>query len=155
MAVIVPATKESEAGVLPDAKILDAMTRFNEELASRNLTHVILELGGKDPMIVLEELDAGKKGMSEAARNVRQVSRFLDDGQQVQAQSAAVEELDLHAALGARVDHRDDLSLEAGQRTAGRARLEDEDDRLQARLAQRVHRHDPRARAPGGSVIWP
>jgi PhoH-like ATPase len=30
-------------------------------------------------MIVLEELDAGKKGMSEAARNVRQVSRFLDE----------------------------------------------------------------------------
>ncbi len=31
------------------------------------------------PMIVLEELDKGKKGMSEVARNVRQVSRFLDE----------------------------------------------------------------------------
>ncbi len=31
------------------------------------------------PMVVLEELDKGKKGMSEVARNVRQVSRFLDD----------------------------------------------------------------------------
>jgi PhoH-like ATPase len=31
------------------------------------------------PMIVLEELDAGKKGLSESARNVRQVSRFLDE----------------------------------------------------------------------------
>jgi PhoH-like ATPase len=31
------------------------------------------------PMIVLEELDAGKKGVSEAARNVRQTSRFLDE----------------------------------------------------------------------------
>jgi PhoH-like ATPase len=31
------------------------------------------------PMTVLEELDAGKKGMSESARNVRQVSRFLDE----------------------------------------------------------------------------
>jgi PhoH-like ATPase len=31
------------------------------------------------PMTVLEELDAGKKGTSEAARNVRQVSRFLDE----------------------------------------------------------------------------
>ncbi|MEF8792422.1 MAG: PhoH family protein [Thiohalorhabdus sp.] len=31
------------------------------------------------PMVVLEELDAGKKGMSEVARNVRQVSRLLDD----------------------------------------------------------------------------
>jgi len=31
------------------------------------------------PMIVLEELDGGKKGQSETARNVRQVSRFLDE----------------------------------------------------------------------------
>lgn len=31
------------------------------------------------PMVVLEELDKGKKGVSEVARNVRQVSRFLDD----------------------------------------------------------------------------
>ncbi len=30
-------------------------------------------------MVVLEELDKGKKGMSEVARNVRQVSRFLDE----------------------------------------------------------------------------
>jgi PhoH-like ATPase len=29
------------------------------------------------PMIVLEELDRGKKGVSEVARNVRQVSRFI------------------------------------------------------------------------------
>ncbi|MDX1609068.1 MAG: PIN domain-containing protein, partial [Halofilum sp. (in: g-proteobacteria)] len=31
------------------------------------------------PMIVLEELDAGKKGLSETARNARQTSRFIDD----------------------------------------------------------------------------
>lgn len=31
------------------------------------------------PMMVIEELDNGKKGTSETARNVRQVSRFLDD----------------------------------------------------------------------------
>ncbi len=31
------------------------------------------------PMIVLEELDAAKKGMSEVARNVRQASRFLNE----------------------------------------------------------------------------
>ncbi len=31
------------------------------------------------PMAVLEELDAGKKGGSEIARNARQASRFLDD----------------------------------------------------------------------------
>ena len=30
------------------------------------------------PMVVLEELDHGKKGMSEVARNARQTSRFLD-----------------------------------------------------------------------------
>ncbi|MCG7949072.1 MAG: PhoH family protein [Candidatus Thiodiazotropha taylori] len=31
------------------------------------------------PMVVLEELDKGKKGMSEVARNVRQTSRLLDE----------------------------------------------------------------------------
>lgn len=31
------------------------------------------------PMVVLEELDRGKKGLTEVARNVRQVSRFLDE----------------------------------------------------------------------------
>ena len=31
------------------------------------------------PMMVLEELDRAKKGVSEVARNVRQASRFLDD----------------------------------------------------------------------------
>jgi PhoH-like ATPase len=31
------------------------------------------------PMMVLEELDRGKKGMSEVARNARQASRFLDE----------------------------------------------------------------------------
>lgn len=31
------------------------------------------------PMVVLEELDAGKKGTSEVARNARQSSRFLDE----------------------------------------------------------------------------
>ena len=31
------------------------------------------------PMTVLEELDANKKGMSEAARNARQFSRFMDE----------------------------------------------------------------------------
>jgi PhoH-like ATPase len=31
------------------------------------------------PMVVLEQLDAAKKGTSEVSRNVRQVSRFLDE----------------------------------------------------------------------------
>ncbi|MCZ6804909.1 MAG: PIN domain-containing protein [Proteobacteria bacterium] len=30
-------------------------------------------------MVVLEELDSAKKGVSEVARNVRQVSRFIDE----------------------------------------------------------------------------
>jgi len=47
------------------------------------------------PMIVLEELDAGKKGLSEAARNVRQVSRFLDE----LMASASKEQIDHGLAL--------------------------------------------------------
>ena len=31
------------------------------------------------PMTVLEEMDQHKRGMSEVARNVRQVNRFIDD----------------------------------------------------------------------------
>jgi len=31
------------------------------------------------PMVVLEELDRAKKGLSEVARNARQASRFFDD----------------------------------------------------------------------------
>ncbi len=47
------------------------------------------------PMAVLEELDAGKKGASEAARNVRQVSRFLDE----LMQSATKKQIDRGLAL--------------------------------------------------------
>jgi len=47
------------------------------------------------PMTVLEELDAGKKGVSEAARNVRQVSRFLDE----LMQSATKKQIDRGLAL--------------------------------------------------------
>ena len=44
--VIVPATRESEAGVLPDAKILDAMSKFNEELSQAG---VLLGMEGLHP----------------------------------------------------------------------------------------------------------
>ena len=47
------------------------------------------------PMVVLEELDAHKKGLSEAARNVRQVSRFLDD----MMREASKEQIDRGLAL--------------------------------------------------------
>lgn len=43
------------------------------------------------PMVVLEELDAVKKGMSEIARNARQASRFLD-GIIGQANAAEIED---------------------------------------------------------------
>jgi len=47
------------------------------------------------PMVVLEELDAHKKGLSEASRNVRQVSRFLDD----MMRGASKEQIDRGIAL--------------------------------------------------------
>jgi PhoH-like ATPase len=49
------------------------------------------------PMTVLEELDAGKKGLSESARNVRQVSRFLDE----LMQGASKKQIDRGLALPA------------------------------------------------------
>jgi PhoH-like ATPase len=51
------------------------------------------------PMTVLEELDAGKKGLSEAARNVRQVSRFLDELMRDASKSQIDRGLPLHAAI--------------------------------------------------------
>jgi PhoH-like ATPase len=47
------------------------------------------------PMVVLEELDAHKKGVSEASRNVRQVSRFLDE----LMRNATREQIELGLAL--------------------------------------------------------
>ena len=47
------------------------------------------------PMVVLEELDAAKKGTSEVARNVRQVSRFLDELMQDADRQAVAEGLPL------------------------------------------------------------
>ncbi|HLF29959.1 MAG TPA: PhoH family protein [Xanthomonadales bacterium] len=47
------------------------------------------------PMMVLEELDAAKKGLSEVARNVRQVSRFIDQMMQRQEITRLDEGLEL------------------------------------------------------------
>ena len=47
------------------------------------------------PMIVLEELDAAKKGLTEVARNVRQVSRFIGDMMNVQGASHLEDGLEL------------------------------------------------------------
>ncbi len=58
------------------------------------------------PMMVLEELDAAKKGLSEVARNVRQVSRFIGDMMQRQQTSRLDQGLDLKEPDG--------LELKAG-----------------------------------------
>jgi len=61
------------------------------------------------PMIVLEELDAGKKGVSEAARNVRQVSRFLDELTSGMSQTDICDGVPLptgHASVGAAAAER-------------------------------------------------
>jgi len=47
------------------------------------------------PMIVLEELDAAKKGLTEVARNVRQVSRFIGDMMNVQGATRLEDGLEL------------------------------------------------------------
>jgi len=61
------------------------------------------------PMATLEELDANKKGMSEVARNARQVSRFLD-------------ELLNHA--GQDIDHGIALELHGAKEATGRLFLQ-------------------------------
>lgn len=62
------------------------------------------------PMVVLEELDAHKKGMSESARNVRQISRFLDEMMTAQGQGGGQSVADglplPEAGRAAGADHR-------------------------------------------------
>lgn len=52
------------------------------------------------PMVVLEELDAAKKGTSEVSRNARQVSRFLDDMMHGKKHTQIEEGLPLFGGLG-------------------------------------------------------
>jgi len=52
------------------------------------------------PMIVLEELDAAKKGLSEVARNVRQVSRFIGEMMQHQKTNRLDQGLELREPDG-------------------------------------------------------
>lgn len=54
------------------------------------------------PMVVLEELDAGKKGVSEAARNVRQVSRFINN----LIENATKQEIDRGIELSTAADRK-------------------------------------------------
>jgi hypothetical protein len=44
--MIVKANKDSEAGVMPDEKLISAMTRYNEELSKAG---VLLDLSGLQP----------------------------------------------------------------------------------------------------------
>ena len=60
------------------------------------------------PMMVLEELDGHKKGMSEVSRNVRQASRFLND---------LIEQVDGSIADGVPLRHPQWLSLHDEQAT--------------------------------------
>ncbi len=63
------------------------------------------------PMVVLEELDGGKKGLSEVARNVRQVSRFLDELMAGQSHEAIEN--------GISLEQRDDLAARANGSSNG------------------------------------
>jgi PhoH-like ATPase len=56
------------------------------------------------PMMVLEELDAAKKGLSEVARNVRQVSRFIDEMMQRQGATGLDAGLELREPEGLELD---------------------------------------------------
>jgi len=63
------------------------------------------------PMMVLEELDQGKKGMSEVARNVRQASRFLDE----LMTGASKEQIDAGLSLPAPANGKSERSREQGR----------------------------------------
>jgi PhoH-like ATPase len=52
------------------------------------------------PMMVLEELDAAKKGLSEVARNVRQVSRFIGEMMQRRGSASLNDGLELRVPGG-------------------------------------------------------
>jgi len=52
------------------------------------------------PMMVLEELDAAKKGLSEVARNVRQVSRFIGEMMQLNSVADLTDGLELREPEG-------------------------------------------------------
>jgi PhoH-like ATPase len=70
------------------------------------------------PMVVLEELDAAKKGTSEVSRNVRQVSRFLSE--LIENQDAA----DIHSGIVLKHPKGIDLGR---QKPTGRLRFQAEE----------------------------
>ncbi len=87
------------------------------------------------PMVVLEELDANKKGLSEASRNVRQVSRFLDD----LMRDATKDQIDAGLPLDARVRREHQRRGRQERAHAGPAVLPDAPAHLRpARLSARA-----------------
>ena len=73
-----PARRASKRSRLPSAQRKLFVLDTNVLLHDSNSLFKFEEHDIYLPMIVLEELDHHKKGMSEVARNARQVSRFLD-----------------------------------------------------------------------------
>ncbi|MFZ2629040.1 MAG: PhoH family protein [Rugosibacter sp.] len=70
-----PAAKESTKDTARKLFVLDTNVLMHDPLSLYRFEEHDLFV----PMMVLEELDANKKGMSEVARNARQASRMLDD----------------------------------------------------------------------------
>src|SRR5476651_1078670 len=89
------------------ASIVKAATRRLFVLDTNVLMHdptAIFRFAEHDiylPMVVLEELDANKRGLSEASRNVRQISRFLDELMHGASKEQIDHGLALHAGLAA------------------------------------------------------
>jgi acyl-CoA reductase-like NAD-dependent aldehyde dehydrogenase len=81
------------------------------ELAARNLTHIVLELGGKDPMIVLDDadLDLAARGAVWAAfmntgQSCASIERVYVDGKIAEAFTAKVLELTRSLKVGDPLD---------------------------------------------------
>ncbi|MEI2781958.1 MAG: PhoH family protein [Candidatus Competibacter sp.] len=71
----IPADQTQTGSTPPRLFVLDTNVLIHDPTALFRFKEHDIHL----PMMVLEELDHAKKGVSEVARNVRQVSRFLDE----------------------------------------------------------------------------
>jgi len=96
------------------------------------------------PMIVLEELDRAKKGVSEVARNVRQVSRFIGQmmspGSDLEQGVALVEPDGLKLNVGTGRLHFQTERFENGQELVGDRSLADNEILLAALSLKRKHK---------------
>ena len=100
---IIPGEGKTEAELVeacPDKILFTGSVATGKKIsaaASKNLTPVVLELGGKDPMIVMEDADL------EAASSAAVWSAFSNSGQT----SASVERLYVHKNVAAETDRSD------------------------------------------------